>query len=202
MNQQREFPDWEKFYQDRQVESMPWFNPEMDADLEQELAQKNIDSGTVLDLGTGPGTQALALAQRGFQVTATDLSDTAISQAQSKAYEKGLNISFRQDDILHSTLVGEFDFVFDRGCFHVLPPEKRQDYVRTVHTLVKPNGYLFLKCFSELEKSESGPYRFTHEQIQDIFSTHFQVISIKETVYQGTLNPLPKALFCVISRGS
>jgi 2-polyprenyl-3-methyl-5-hydroxy-6-metoxy-1,4-benzoquinol methylase len=74
--------------------------------------------GTALDLGTGPGTQAMALAERGFQVTATDLSVTAIQKAQKQAQEKGLNVSFVQDDILNSTLDQKFDFVLDRGCFH------------------------------------------------------------------------------------
>ena len=83
---------------------------------------------------------------------------------------------------------------------HVLPPDQRQDYIRVVHSLVKPKGYLFLKCFSYLEKSESGPYRFTPEEIKEIFSDRFHVISVQETVYQGTLNPLPQALFCILQK--
>src|SRR4028118_971518 len=98
MNTQREFPDWEQLYQDKNVESMPWFNPDLDPDLGQALTKLNLHAGTALDLGTGPGTQAIALAERGFQVTATDLSDTAVRQAIDKAKEKGLDISFKQDD--------------------------------------------------------------------------------------------------------
>jgi cyclopropane fatty-acyl-phospholipid synthase-like methyltransferase len=200
MNKQREFPDWEQLYQDKNVESMPWFNPDLDPDLDQALTKLNLHAGTALDLGTGPGTQAIALAERGFQVTATDLSGTAVQQALDKAKGKGLDISFKQDDILHSNLNQEFDFVFDRGCFHVLPPERRQDYVLVVDRLIKSKGYLFLKCFSHLENSESGPYRFTPEQIKEIFSSRFNVCSVEETVYQGTLDPLPRALFCILEK--
>ncbi|MBD2776280.1 class I SAM-dependent methyltransferase [Iningainema tapete] len=200
MNQKREFPDWDKLYQEGQVESMPWFNPELDVDLKLGLTKLNINTGKALDLGTGPGTQAIALAQRGFQVTATDLSGAAIGQAQEKAQEKGLHISFQQDDILNSKLNEEFDFVFDRGCFHVFHPEQRQDYVQVVHTLIKPKGYLFLKCFSHLEQRESGPYRFTSEEIKEIFLHRFNLISTQETVYQGNLDPLPKALFCILEK--
>ncbi|GAC1464772.1 MAG: hypothetical protein NVSMB70_10780 [Chamaesiphon sp.] len=200
MAQQRELPDWEAFYREKEVETMPWFNPELDADLEQALTKLNLDAGTVLDLGTGPGTQALALAERGFQVIATDLSETAIEKAQNLAKEKGLDISWKQDDILNSNLQEKFEFVFDRGCFHILPPDRRQDYVHIVNNLIKPGGYLFLKCFSYLQSGEQGPYRFTSEQIQEIFSSKFNVRSIEETVYQGTLDPLPKALFCVMEK--
>lgn len=200
MTTQREFPDWEQLYRNQDVESMPWFNPELDLDLDEALTNLNLQTGTALDLGTGPGTQAIALAERGFEVTATDLSETAIEKALAKAKEKGLDISFRQDDILNSKLDQKFDFVLDRGCFHVLPPEQRQNYIRVVDSLIKPKGYLFLKCFSHLETREAGPYRFTPEEIKEIFSSRFNVSSVKETVYYGTLEPLPRALFCVLEK--
>ncbi len=200
MTTQREFPDWEQLYRNQDVESMPWFNPELDLDLDEALTNLNLQTGTALDLGTGPGTQAMALAERGFEVTATDLSETAIEKALAKAKEKNLDISFRQDDILNSKLDQKFDFVLDRGCFHVLPPEQRQNYIRVVDSLIKPKGYLFLKCFSHLETREAGPYRFTPEEIQDIFSSRFNVSSVKETVYYGTLEALPRALFCVLEK--
>ncbi len=200
MNQQREFPNWEQLYQEKPVESMPWFNPDLDPDLDQALTQMNLNNGTVLDLGTGPGTQAIALAERGFKVTATDLSPTAIQKAQTIAQQKGLDISWQQDDILNSTLEQQFDVVFDRGCFHVFPPERRRDYVRVVNHLIKPNGYLLLKCFSHLEQREEGPYRFTAEEIKKIFSPPFNVLSVKDTVYHGTLSPLPLALFCILQK--
>lgn len=200
MTTQREFPDWEQLYRNQDVESMPWFNPELDLDLDEALTNLNLQTGTALDLGTGPGTQAIALAERGFEVTATDLSETAIEKALAKAKEKGLDISFRQDDILNSKLDQKFDFVLDRGCFHVLPLEQRQNYIRVVDSLMKPKGYLFLKCFSHLETREAGPYRFTPEEIKDIFRSRFNVSSVKETVYYGTLDPLPRALFCVLEK--
>lgn len=56
---------------------MPWFNPELDEDLENALDELGLRSGSALDLGTGPGTQAIHLARRGFDVTATDISETA-----------------------------------------------------------------------------------------------------------------------------
>jgi len=200
MTTQREFPDWEQLYRNQDVESMPWFNPELDLDLDEALTNLNLQTGTALDLGTGPGTQAMALAERGFEVTATDLSETAIEKALAKAKEKSLDISFRQDDILNSKLDQKFDFVLDRGCFHVFPPEQRQNYIRVVDSLIKPKGYLFLKCFSQLETREAGPYRFTPEEIKEIFSSRFKVNSVKETVYYGTLDPLPRALFCVLEK--
>lgn len=196
----REFPNWEQLYREKNVESMPWFSPELDSDLDQALTKLNLNAGTALDLGTGPGTQAIALAERGFQVTATDVSDTAVRNVLAKAQEKGLNINPKQDDVLNTQLDQTFDFIFDRGCFHVLSPESRQEYVQVVDRLLKPGGYLFLKCFSHLETREEGPYRFTSEEIKQIFSSHFNLCSAEETVYHGTLEPLPRALFCILQK--
>lgn len=196
----REFPNWEQLYQEKPVETMPWFNPALDPDVEEALLTLDLSSGTVLDLGTGPGTQAIALAERGFQVIATDLSETAIRQATAKATTKGLDIAFRQDDILNSHLDRSFDCILDRGCFHVLPPDSRNDYVQTVANLLKPQRYLLLKCFSHLETREEGPYRFTPEEIQQIFTARFHLRSAQQTVYHGTLDPFPKALFCILEK--
>src|SRR5262245_45258844 len=195
-DEKHEFPHWEELYQEREVESMPWFNPELDDDLENALNELGLRGGSALDLGTGPGTQAIELARRGFTVTATDISEAAIRLAREKAQKQGIEITWEQDDILDTRLDRRFDLIFDRGLFHVLEPERRLDYVKVVSSLLKTGGYLFLKCFSRLQPGEQGPYRFTPEQIRDIFGGRLSVLSIQETVYQGTLDPIPWSLFC------
>jgi SAM-dependent methyltransferase len=200
----RSFPDWETLYKNQEVESMPWYNESLDPDLELELDKMKIKKGSFLDLGTGPGTQAIKLFERGFDVTASDLSPTSIHKASVRYNNKMNNkIKFIVDDILISHLSNnEFDFIFDRGCFHVISPEKRSKYTGEVNRILKEGGLLFLKCFSELEPiRDTGPYRFSHDMINKIFeNSGFKILTIRETVYQGTLNPLPRALFVVISK--
>jgi ubiquinone/menaquinone biosynthesis C-methylase UbiE len=195
----RSFPDWEILYKNQKVESMPWYSKSMDPDLELELDRMDTKKGLFLDLGTGPGTQAIKLFERGFDVTASDLSFSSIHKASDRYNTEGNNkIKFIVDDVLDSNLSSnEFDFIFDRGCFHVISPEKRSKYTKEVNRILKEGGILFLKCFSEKEPARDfGPYRFSADMIKEIFeNSGFKVQSIKETVYQGTLNPLPKALF-------
>jgi len=88
-----EFPQWEDLYQQQEIESMPWFNPELDEDLEKALDELGLRGGSALDLGTGPGTQAIHLARRGFAATATDISEAAIRLASEKAQNEGLEIT-------------------------------------------------------------------------------------------------------------
>lgn len=67
------FPDWESLYKNNSVESMPWFNIELDSDLSRSSKKRNLVEGKFLDLGTGPGTQASEIAKLGFTVVGTDL---------------------------------------------------------------------------------------------------------------------------------
>lgn len=77
----RIFPDWESLYKTQNVESMPWYNEPLDPDLELELNNGNLHSGTFLDLGTGPETQAIKLSERGFHVIGSDISPSSIKKA-------------------------------------------------------------------------------------------------------------------------
>lgn len=192
--------DWEEYYQENQIETMPWFCPDLDQDFEKVLRDFNLSSGKVWDLGTGPGTQAMAFSELGFEVTATDLSKTAIEKAKIWAQERGHQIDFQQDNILDSKVREKFDAVFDRGCFHVLPPKKRKVYVGTVFDRLKAGGRLFLKCFSHLETMDGGPHRFKPEEITEIFKDRFGVVSVEHSIFQGTFAHRPKALFCVFEK--
>jgi 2-polyprenyl-3-methyl-5-hydroxy-6-metoxy-1,4-benzoquinol methylase len=84
------FPGWDECYQQQAVETMPWIYPKLDDDLRQTLDQLELRGGSALDLGAEPGTQAIQLAQRGFDVTAADISEAAIRLARAKAEAQGL----------------------------------------------------------------------------------------------------------------
>jgi SAM-dependent methyltransferase len=196
----RSFPHWNGLYaNETSVGSLPWYNKDLDDDLREHLSTMDITKGRFLDLGTGPATQGIELSKLGFQVTATDISENAITRA--KRMSKG--IEFIVDDILDSKLKeNSFDYIFDRGCFHVLEPSSRERYVDQVSRLLSDEGLLFLKTFSAKEPSRGGggPYRFSIDEIDSIFSDRFVRESFKETVYQGTLDILPKALFVVLRK--
>ena len=196
----RGFPSWEELYKQDTIEKLPWYWPALDPDLEAALAHRELTSGRFLDQGTGPGTQAIALAERGFAVTAADVSAAALAYAARKAAERGVQVTFAQDDVLASRLEGPFDAIFDRGCFHVLSPEQRAGYVETMHGLLAPSGWLFVKTFSHEQPGEHGPHRFAPADLRRIFAGRFDVVAITNTVYQGQLDPYPRALLAELRR--
>lgn len=201
LHRKREESRWEQVYENQAVEGLPWYYPGLDPDFTAALERYGIDGGDILDLCTGPGTQAMALAERGFRVTAMDIAGSAVEKACVKAREDGLDIVFHQDDILVSHLDRTFDLVFDRGCFHIFPRDKRRDYVPAVTRLIKPGGYLMLKCFSHLETRPEGPYRIAPAEIEELFSAGFEILALQHTTFSGqNLKSPPKALFSVMRK--
>ena len=195
-----EFSDWESYYKNNEVTKMPWYDKNLDHDLENEIKTRNVSSGRFLDLGTGPGTQAIQLAKQGFDVTATDLSENAILKAKNLSNE----VNFVKDDLMNSKLQdNEFNFIFDRGCFHVFDIPQRATYVEQIKRILNKNGILFLKCMSIDEKdlpADKGPHRLSKQEIRDVFSNDFEIETIRDTFFTGTINPLPKALFAVLKK--
>jgi len=84
--------------------------------------------------------------------------------------------------------------------FHVLPKDKRPVYVRTVHRVLRPNGWLFLKCFSNKEPGTWGPHRIAEPELLGYFRESFEIRSVVETVFHGNVKPPPKALFATFRR--
>jgi ubiquinone/menaquinone biosynthesis C-methylase UbiE len=58
----------------------------------------DVTHARILDLGTGTGRAAIALARRGALVTAVDASDAMLSVARRRAAEERLPISFSEGD--------------------------------------------------------------------------------------------------------
>ncbi|MFH1208964.1 MAG: class I SAM-dependent methyltransferase [Candidatus Omnitrophota bacterium] len=198
--EEQKISDWEALYRGEDVEKMPWFTPELDFDFAVVLKSLKIRSGHVLDLGTGPGTQAIALKGLGFDVVASDVSGSAIRKAEARAQKKAPGIRFMKDDILATQLKGPFDMIFDRGIFHVFPLEKRNVYVQNVSGLLGKGGYLMLKCFSDKEPPGEGPYRISEEEIRRSFTPVLQVLHIRESFFKSVRQPNPHALFCVLQK--
>ncbi len=189
---------WDEVYRTSDVRDLPWYTPALDMDVARALATHLPGGGRVLDLGTGPATQAIALAKRGYEVVATDIAAAAIEKARHAAAKEGVRIDFRVDNILESRLPdGLVDAVVDRGMFHVLPPERRPRYVSTVRRVLRPEGLLLLKTFSDREPRQGGPYHLSRSELQALFEESFDILAMEDTVFQGTLREAPKAWFAV-----
>src|SRR5687768_15891203 len=109
----------------------PWNIEKPSSELMKFLDRGRITSGTALDLGCGYGTQALALAKRGFRVTGVDFPPTAIDEARQRVERQGVEVSFLTADLAADPdLGGPYDFLFDRGVYHILRQQNLDPYLR------------------------------------------------------------------------
>jgi SAM-dependent methyltransferase len=189
---------WDDLYRDEPLETLPWFTEALDADLAAQLAQ--LGRGRLLDLGTGAGTAAIAAADLGFSVIATDLSPRALAIAEARAGARA--ITWLHDDVLATRLRGAFDVVLDRGLLHVLPAARHQDYAAALARLVRPGGALLLKVHAAGEPGDLGTRRFTPAEIAALFAPAFSVERAEDAVFPGPGGRAPKALSFVLRRVS
>ncbi|MBJ7470431.1 MAG: class I SAM-dependent methyltransferase [Solirubrobacteraceae bacterium] len=99
--------------------------------------------GLALDLGCGTGGDALWLAARGWQVTAVDLAQAALTQAAEHAASAGVAglITWEQHDFDVSFPAGEFDLV--SACYLQSPfAFQRLETLRKAADAVAPGGTL------------------------------------------------------------
>lgn len=129
---------------------------------------------TVLDVGCGAGQEAIFLAQQGFSVIGIDLSEEAIKIAQSKAATAGVNVDWRTGNVLQLPLEDHsIDLINDRGCFHMIPTEKRTKYAAEMARVLKPNGKIFLRGCREVNRE---PFTaVTTEAIHRFFASDFAI---------------------------
>jgi SAM-dependent methyltransferase len=177
---------WDGFYADR-TKGVPFFVSKPDESLVSYLDRGLVavaPGARALDLGCGPGRNAILLASRGFQVDAIDLSPTAIAWAGERAAEAEVPVRFVCADAFAAGAVdGPYDLVFDSGCFHHLPPHRRISYLSLLERVLAPGGAFGLTCFasgamgSELpdadlyrEQSLQGGLAYTDDSLRWIFS--------------------------------
>ncbi len=134
---------WDRFYADRSRE-VPFFVAKPDENLAGYLDRGLLRPGRALDIGCGPGRNAIFLARNGFQVDAVDISATAVAWARERG--AGSGVEFRHGDAF--AVEGSYDLVYDSGCFHHLPPHRRVSYLALLDRVLRPGGHFALTCLT------------------------------------------------------
>jgi len=170
---------WEERYQKGDT---PWETGQPSSELQCVLVEADIQPCRALELGCGTGASAVWLAQQGFEVTALDLSQLAIDRARQRGNEAGVGINFIIADVLKppAELTGPFDFIFDRGCYHVVRREDVTAYLATVRSLTRPGTLGLVLTGNAREPHEPGPPVVAEEQIRAELGVLFDIVRLRE----------------------
>jgi methyl halide transferase len=169
--------DWDDSYR---TNNLPWDTQRPSAELMRVLDEGFVTPCRTLDFGCGTGTNAIYLAERGFQVTAIDFSPLAIDRARQKAQAAAVRVDFFVADVAAAPHLEPLDFVFDRGCYHAVRRVDLSGYRAAIERLTHPGSkFLLLAGNANESLPGGGPPRVREDEIRAEFASLFDVVWIR-----------------------
>lgn len=192
--------EWDKIYRDQgevQFDVLPTVIAAADI-------FKNNNCKRIMDLGCGTGRHSIYLAQQGFKVYATDISETGLETTKLKAEKLNLNnIEFKQHDMRDISF--DNDFFDGILCLWTTGHGTLEDSCKNVYEIyrvLRPDGIVVIDYVSiddehygrglEIEKDtfinnvegeENIPHHYsTIGELEDLYS-NFRQIEIKPIDY-------------------
>jgi 2-polyprenyl-3-methyl-5-hydroxy-6-metoxy-1,4-benzoquinol methylase len=112
--------------------------------IEDALSRRGIASGArILDAGCGVGSYAIELTRRGYAASGIDLSTQLIAEAQRRAADERLPVSFRVGDILDLSAASPHDAILCRGVLNdLLDDASRREVFRSFAGALRSQGAL------------------------------------------------------------
>jgi SAM-dependent methyltransferase len=184
------------FWDERYLSSPALWSGRPNAHLVTEAA--DLAPGVALDVGCGEGADAIWLAERGWQVSALDISSVALERGAARALEAGADVAARITWVRADLTdwvppAASFDLVSAQ--FMHLPPDQRRPLHRRLAESVAPGGTLLIvgHHFSDLQTDVPRPAApelyFTASDIAASLPSEEWVIVVDEARARSTLDP-------------
>lgn len=162
-------------------EGVPWANMETHPFFRKWLTQNPLD-GTgkrALVVGCGMGDDAIELESLGFQVTAFDVSATAIKFCKERFPQS--KVDFVQADLLEEQdqWQGKFDFVLEIYTVQALPPKFETEIIQNIANFIAIDGQILViaEVGKEERSFENGPpWLLTPKHIEQFESHGLEVV--------------------------
>ena len=121
------------------------------------------NTAKVLDCACGIGTQAIGIAACGYNVTASDISDGELVEAEKRAKDNNVKICFKHADFcaLSDTFAEKFDILIaiDNALPHMLSSNDLEKAIKSIANQIKRNG-IFVASIRDYDSllMEKPPY--------------------------------------------
>lgn len=139
----------------------------------------------ILDVSCGIGTQAIGLAQRGFVVTASDLSDGAIARAKAEARRRTVAIDFSVCDMraAYTHHQRQFDVVIsaDNSITHLLNDDDLLRALQQMYECTRPGGGCLLTV-RDYDREERGTGLVKPYGVREDEGRHYVIFQVWDFV--------------------
>ncbi len=158
----------------------PWDSGVPSVELIRVLDAGLLPGKTVLEIGCGTGTNAIAFARRGFRVTAADYVELAVQRAREKARRAGVKIDFRVGDATRMDLGGPYDVVFDRGVYHGIRTRDLPGFLRMLERVTRTGTHWLCLAGNAKEPMVNGPPVVSEHEFYSELEPLFKILEVRE----------------------
>jgi SAM-dependent methyltransferase len=149
---------------------IPWADLKPNPNLVRWLDQNRITGRgkKALKIGCGLGDDAEELVHRGFDVTAFDISETAVQWCRYRFPNS--KVDYKIQDLFKAPKSWDkgFDFVLESYTLQVLPPNLRPNAIKKIAGFVAPLGFLLVIARAREESDDPGqmPWPLVQEEFK------------------------------------
>lgn len=133
----------------------------------------------ILIPGCGNGYEAEYLHQKGFtNVFIADFSQTALDSFGQRVH------GFPKEHLLCADFFtldnGPYDLIIEQTFFCAINPDLRDQYVKKMHELLKPDGRLAGLLFNDELNKDHPPFGGDKEEYVKRFTSHFDILTMEK----------------------
>ncbi len=126
-------------------------------------------------LGCGWGNEVALAVSHGFETVGFDFAPLAIEGAKKLVTDP--KATFVCADFFEAAkdpqYMGTFDAVIEHTSFVAIQPERRAEYARVIHQLLKPEGWLFALFYNH-GKPDGPPFDTSRADVDKYFAHLFE----------------------------
>lgn len=177
---------FEQLYQEAEEgkSSIPWADLQSNSNLTGFWNQYSIPTfgKKALNVGCGLGDDAEQLAAWGFEVTAFDISPTAIRACKQRF--PGSEVNYVTADLLSPPHQwrNRFDFVLESYTLQVLPSHLRDRAIEGIASFVRDGGHLLLIARRRNDQDADGqiPWPLTRRELEKVTDSGLRELSFED----------------------
>ncbi len=159
---------------------LPWDTGRPSAELQRRLKAFPVKPCRAIEFGCGTGSNAVWLAQQGFDVTAVDISPARLSRRPPARNRPAYKCASSADATALPDLGPPFEFLFDRGCYHAIRRTNAEGIIQTFEKVTAPGAIGIVLTGNSKEERKPGPPTVSEQTLRTELGRGFEILSLDE----------------------